>query len=273
MPSGGTLTISTSNVTVGRDAAGVPALVPGKFVQLTVTDTGTGMTEEVRSHMFEPFYTTKASGKGTGLGLSTVYGIVQQSGGHILVETEKGKGTSLRILLPAVEGEAAPAQEPCRAGEMPHGTETILLVEDQARSTDAGGGHSSGSRLSRAGSRGCGTGIGIRSASSQRRSHRPAADRRGPCPASRRANWRTSSRASRREIKILLMSGYTNPAGGQQSLSERGTRLARKAVHAMRARPRGTGDSGPGVEVDRGEQPATRVSRSPAGRHGRVAVN
>jgi signal transduction histidine kinase len=103
MPKGGTLTICTSNVTVGGNATGEPGAVSGKFVQLTVADTGTGMSEEVRSHMFEPFYTTKASGKGTGLGLSMVYGIVQQSGGHIVVETEKGKGTSLQIRLRAVE--------------------------------------------------------------------------------------------------------------------------------------------------------------------------
>jgi PAS domain S-box-containing protein len=111
MPQGGTLTISTSNADVGDNASGEPAPAAGNFVQLTVTDTGTGMTEAVRSHMFEPFYTTKASGKGTGLGLSTVYGIVQQSGGHILVETESGRGTSLKILLPAAEQRAAPDQQ------------------------------------------------------------------------------------------------------------------------------------------------------------------
>jgi two-component system cell cycle sensor histidine kinase/response regulator CckA len=111
MPQGGILTISTSNVTGADIGPGEVAPVPGKFVQLTVTDTGTGMTEEVRNHMFEPFYTTKASGKGTGLGLSTVYGIVEQSGGHILVETEKGNGTSLKVVFPAVEENATPDQQ------------------------------------------------------------------------------------------------------------------------------------------------------------------
>ena len=107
MPHGGTLTISTSNrVLGGKNAknAGVPS---GKYVELTVTDTGIGMTEEVRSHLFEPFYTTKEEGKGTGLGLSTVYGIIRQHGGHIEVKSEPGKGASFRVLLRGLPAELA----------------------------------------------------------------------------------------------------------------------------------------------------------------------
>jgi len=107
MPHGGTLTIATSNrVLTGKSAksAGVPS---GKYVELTVTDTGIGMTEEVRSHLFEPFYTTKEEGKGTGLGLSTVYGIIRQHGGHIEVKSEPGKGACFRVLLRALPAERA----------------------------------------------------------------------------------------------------------------------------------------------------------------------
>jgi PAS domain S-box-containing protein len=108
MPHGGTLTISTSNRELaGKNAnrAGVP---PGKYVQLTVTDTGIGMTEEVRRHLFEPFYTTKEKGKGTGLGLSTVYGIIRQHGGHIEVKSEPGKGASFKVLLPGLPAVTSP---------------------------------------------------------------------------------------------------------------------------------------------------------------------
>ena len=103
MPRGGTLTISTSNIDVAAGVAAIPGVRPGSYVQLTVTDTGTGMSEEVRSHLFEPFYTTKEPGKGTGLGLSTVYGLVQQGGGHIVFESEPDNGTSFKILLPALD--------------------------------------------------------------------------------------------------------------------------------------------------------------------------
>jgi PAS domain S-box-containing protein len=221
MPHGGTLTISTSNLAVEKDALGLPAPVPGKFVQLTVTDTGSGMTEEVRSHMFEPFYTTKASGRGTGLGLSTVYGIVQESGGQIRVETEKGKGTSLRILLPAVEGEAAPAREPCRAGDMPRGTETILLVEDQAEVR----------MLAASILRDLGYRVLEAAAPAQALkfvAHQASGDgidlllTDGNMPGLRESEVADVIRTSRREMKILLMSGYTKPAGGQQGLSEHG---------------------------------------------------
>ena len=111
MPHGGTLTISTSNRELLGKTANRAGVSPGTYVQLCVSDTGIGMTEEVRSHLFEPFYTTKEKGKGTGLGLSTVYGIIRQHGGHIEVKSEPGKGASFKVLLPglpAVTAQDAP---------------------------------------------------------------------------------------------------------------------------------------------------------------------
>jgi PAS domain S-box-containing protein len=101
MPEGGTLTIATSHLTIGPDNPAFAAVPPGNYIQLSVSDTGGGVTEEIRSHLFEPFFTTKPIGMGTGLGLATVYGIVTQSGGHINVFSEPGRGTRFDLLFPA----------------------------------------------------------------------------------------------------------------------------------------------------------------------------
>jgi CheY-like chemotaxis protein len=128
---GGKLIISSTNLEIDHNKvsrwAGLPS---GKYVLLTVADTGSGMTEDVRSHIFEPFFTTKSPGEGTGLGLSTVYGIVQQSHGHIFVDTAPGQGATFSLLFPAVE--AAPVvTESSPKPFLKGGCETILLVEDQ----------------------------------------------------------------------------------------------------------------------------------------------
>lgn len=131
MPTGGLLSISTSNIQLSvEQIAEYVELAPGAYVAIRVSDTGEGMSPEVKSHMFEPFFTTKDPGKGTGLGLATVFGIIKQSGGHIDVESAPGQGTQFEILLPAVEDEAVPAKE--RLVVNRKGSETILLVEDDS---------------------------------------------------------------------------------------------------------------------------------------------
>jgi two-component system, cell cycle sensor histidine kinase and response regulator CckA len=132
MPQGGTLTIETSNVMLDKAyAARHLGLQPGPYVVLAVTDTGCGMDQETQSHLFEPFFTTKEQGKGTGLGLSTTYGIVKQSGGYIWVESEVGRGSTFRIYLPRIEEASDAASLVAEVRSAPHGSETILLVEDE----------------------------------------------------------------------------------------------------------------------------------------------
>jgi two-component system cell cycle sensor histidine kinase/response regulator CckA len=131
MPDGGVLTIATRNIQFPGELSAIPeGCQPGRYVQLTVTDTGDGMSEEIRRQIFEPFFTTKELGKGTGLGLATAYGIVSQAGGSIAVETGVGDGTTFRILLPAVE-QLSQSNKTAAAPVAPLGTEAILLAEDE----------------------------------------------------------------------------------------------------------------------------------------------
>ena len=133
MPEGGTITIGISAVQLhAADNTATPPLVPGTYTALSVTDTGSGIPEDVVTHVFEPFFTTKEEEVGTGLGLSTVYGIVTQSGGSIGVRTEPGDGTSITVYLPAASGDASePAEETEPESESEGGRESVLLVEDE----------------------------------------------------------------------------------------------------------------------------------------------
>ncbi|WP_455379189.1 ATP-binding protein [Petrachloros mirabilis] len=132
MPNGGRLTIETSNVTINhpfRQATTV--LKPGRYVLLAVRDTGHGMDDDTKSHLFEPFFTTKEKGKGTGLGLSTVYGIVKQNQGGIVVDSKPGQGATFKIYFPLVEGTLKGVSGGSENSDAVHGRETILLVEDE----------------------------------------------------------------------------------------------------------------------------------------------
>jgi two-component system cell cycle sensor histidine kinase/response regulator CckA len=132
MPTGGKLTIETANLALDQEAISQQQLEaePGEYVRLTVRDTGTGMSEAVQAHIFEPFFTTKEVGQGTGLGLATVYGIVKQSGGHIHFHSQTGQGTAFMIYLPRAEAKAAHSSVSNSFSQLPRGTETVLIVED-----------------------------------------------------------------------------------------------------------------------------------------------
>ncbi|MEH6402930.1 MAG: PAS-domain containing protein [Sneathiella sp.] len=143
MPGGGILMIETENKTLNQDyVQRNPEGTAGDFVMISVSDTGNGMTEEIRSKVFEPFFTTKAQGKGTGLGLSMVYGFVQRSGGHLKIYSEIGKGSVFRIYLPRINSDTeqiepiSPLQE-----QLPRGGETILIVDDEDALRDIAASH------------------------------------------------------------------------------------------------------------------------------------
>ena len=132
MPTGGSITVETSSVVLdGTYAASNPGVAVGSYVLLAVTDTGVGMDRATQERVVEPFFTTKEQGRGTGLGFATVYGIVQQSGGHVSFQSEPGRGTTFHIFLPRTDSveTALPQHQP---GVSLRGSETVLLVEDEA---------------------------------------------------------------------------------------------------------------------------------------------
>ncbi|MBU8914225.1 MAG: PAS domain S-box protein, partial [Spirochaetales bacterium] len=139
MPAGGDMSIRTSNAFLDENQAKLFDAAPGRYVEISVVDTGTGMDEVTRSKMFEPFFTTKEIGRGTGLGLASVHGIIKNHGGFIDVQSEEGRGTTFDIYLPAVEEEASPAVTTSTDGVVDSGHgETILLVDDEEMITRVG---------------------------------------------------------------------------------------------------------------------------------------
>ena len=133
MPGGGKLSVLTTNVFVDEvEATKRPPMTPGRYILLSVSDTGHGMDDSTKGHIFEPFFTTKEIGKGTGLGLATVYGVVKQSGGFIWVDSSPGEGTTFEIYLPQAAGKAANAEAEERPSAIQGGSETVLVVEDEA---------------------------------------------------------------------------------------------------------------------------------------------
>jgi PAS domain S-box-containing protein len=132
MPKGGKLTIEIQNITLKEHFVHThPGTISGDFVMLSVKDTGSGMTDEVKKHLFEAFYTTKPPGKGTGLGLTTCQTIAKQSGGNISVYSEVGEGTTFKVYFPQVEQPLDALAKAIRSGPLPRGTETLLVVEDE----------------------------------------------------------------------------------------------------------------------------------------------
>lgn len=133
MPKGGRLTITTANIGLAADSEGFrPVMRAGPYVTISFTDTGLGMNEETQARLFEPFFTTKELGRGTGMGLSIIYGVVQQSGGNVSVQSELGQGSTFEVFLPRVVDLSHPVgrrSRPANDGGVA-GTETILVVED-----------------------------------------------------------------------------------------------------------------------------------------------
>jgi nitrogen-specific signal transduction histidine kinase/CheY-like chemotaxis protein len=132
MPQGGALTIETAEQLLKEDRILPQFIIPeGSYISLSVSDTGTGMTEEVKARLYEPFFTTKEFGKGTGLGLATVYGIVKQNQAYIVAASEVGKGTTFTLYFPRAESDSVSAGEAQHSPSKPRGAETILVVEDE----------------------------------------------------------------------------------------------------------------------------------------------
>jgi PAS domain S-box-containing protein len=225
MPQGGRLAIETANVQWADGASPCPFPVPGgRYVRLSVRDTGTGIDAETMRHIFEPFFTTKEKGKGTGLGLATVYGIVKQSGGYIDAKSQPGEGSTFDVYLPAVEAEADPVKLVVPVASS-SGGQTILVVEDEESLREVAREvlESSGYRVLTAS---CGKEALSVSAAHPEPVRLLLTDvvmpgMSGPELAER-------LRPERPEMSVLYMSGYTEEIVAQHGTMGRGTRLLTK---------------------------------------------
>jgi PAS domain S-box-containing protein len=230
MPEGGELIIETSNEVLDEAYARSHAdVVPGRYVRVAVSDTGHGMDATTLSHVFEPFFTTKEQGKGTGLGLATVFGIARQSGGHINVYSEAGKGATFKLYLPRVDADADVPESPPSPSPAPTGSETILLVEDAEAL-----GAMIHEILDVAG-------FSVLEFSDPLEAVSRAKTHEGPLdlvltdvvmPRMSGPELVRAVRAARPYVKALYMSGYTNEAIGRQGVLEPGTNFIQKPFTA-----------------------------------------
>jgi len=230
MPKGGRLIFETANVALDDTYARAhPEVQPGPFVMLAVSDTGVGMDAQTQAHIFEPFFTTKEQGKGTGLGLATVFGIVQQSGGSISVDSRLGLGTTCTIYFPRVEDELSGSPPAPPGAPPPEGTETVLLVEDadplrvMIREILEAAGYT------------------VLECADPEEALRRVTARDAPVrllltdvvmPRLSGPDLAKSVRIARPEIKVLFMSGYTDDAMGLHGVLGAGTQFIQKPFTA-----------------------------------------
>ncbi len=226
MPNGGKLTIETLNVELDKNYAQTHrGVAPGRYVMMAVSDTGVGMTPEVKERIFEPFFTTKEAGKGTGLGLSTVYGIVKQSRGNIWVYSEPGQGTTFKVYLPRMDESGEEIIDKEFVEEIHGGTETILVAEDEepVRRLVMRVLQDRGYRVLEAAS---GDDALILSRQHQGPIHMLLTDMAMPGMSGLELSKRIKD--LRREIKVLYMSGYSPNAGFNQGMLDGGMSYIQK---------------------------------------------
>ena len=222
MPRGGKLVARTQNIAINEaEAAKRRPMSPGNYALLSVTDTGCGMDAETKAHIFEPFFTTKEVGKGTGLGLATVYGIVKQSSGFIWVESAPGKGTTFEIYLPQAAEKLSDAAKEQKVSSLPRGSETILVVEDEAGVRELACEFLKGSGYTVIEAKDGVEAIEL-AARHPGKIHLLVSDM--VMPRMGGAELAERLRAARPEIKLLLMSGYSEYTTGQK---------VHESLHAM----------------------------------------
>ena len=259
MPDGGKIVIETANVDLDEGYCALhPYVKPGRFVMLSVSDTGKGMSEEVKAHIFEPFFTTKERGSGTGLGLATTYGAVKQAGGSIEVYSEVGIGTTFKIYLPRVEEEAVKPVKDDRPTDLPGGTETVLLVEDEDIAAkpvrpDPGAAGVQGAA-------GPEWGRGDRGGARVRRPDRPSPDGRGDAGDERKRTGDAAGPAPPGDEGSVHVGVHGRRDRAPRG-SGRGGVVHREAVHPVGAREEGPGSPRRGVTAGPFTESGSRVTR------------